>query len=471
MNDKELIVCVNSLIQNYKSNRVKLTDNHVEQRDFYLFLMFWYLHEINENTVCGDQLNSESYDKFYDCLVSVKSKCSAAHSLYQAVDAVMLKLAHFYRDALPEFVKESNKGFTEVFSGKSSDSFDVDTSMALYQRLLHRLQSMNPIDHFTIDESEYQEIPQDFIELISRLDTANERSTKTAYFPYETVGEQCVYFAKRNPDYHLRIECMLTSPHLMRMLALADANSVELTFSNSLSPSTSIKANRFDFAYTLLQPQSVNEKIKVEGEKEKKYIPIQGHFNPKRLNPESVPARYKEYGYLQHTLWTLNKHGVAYMVMGKGLLFRDIEAQAREILVKTNAIDSIIQLPPNLMSFCPLPLIMIILKKTKPTTDILYIDATEGFTVDASRNRFSGFEKIVDIFTRRQIISGVSVEVSPEEIKANKYSLNPQNYLVGQGNIKESIDQLNTEQQQLAELLRKKRSSIDNLFKQLSKKG
>ena len=101
----------------------------------------------------------------------------------------------------------------------------------------------------------------------------------------------------------------------------------------------------------------------------------------------------------------------------------------------------------------------------------MYIDATEGFTVDASRNRFSGFEKIVDIFTRRQIISGVSVEVSPEEIKANKYSLNPQNYLVGQGNIKESIDQLNTEQQQLAELLRKKRSSIDNLFKQLSKKG
>lgn len=159
------------------------------------------------------------------------------------------------------------------------------------------------------------------------------------------------------------------------------------------------------------------------------------------------------------------------MVTGKGLLFRDIEAQAREILVKKNAIDSIIQLPLNLMSFCPLPLVLIVLRKTKQTTDILYVDASEGFTADASRNRFSGFEKIVDIVVNRQIIPGVSVEVSLEEIKANKYSLNPQNYLIGLDDVKKSIEQLDVERQQLTDLLKKKKSNIDNLFKQLSQKN
>jgi hypothetical protein len=470
MTDKNLITCVNALIQSYKGNDLKLTDNNVEQRDFYLFLLFWYLHEANEEIACGQQLNSPSYDEFCEHLKSVKNKYSAAHSLSQAIDTVILKIETFKRDNFPKFIAESNKGFTQTFSGISSDSFDVETSMSLYQRLLLRLESMNPIDHFVVEEDYYQEIPQDFIELITRLDTANERSIKTAYFPFETVGEQCVYFAKRNPNCHLRIECLLISPHLMRMLALAGANSVEITFSNSLAVDANVKANTFDLAYTLLQPQDVNEKEKVEGEKEKKYIPIKGDFDPKRLNPDSVPARYKENGYLQHTLWTLSKHGIAYMVTGKGLLFRDIEAQAREILIKKNAIDSIIQLPPNLMSFCPLPLVLIILRKAKPTKDILYVDATEGFTADASRNRFSGFEKIVDIVANRRVIPSVSVVVSPEKIKENKYSLNPKNYLVELDNVKESNEQIAAERQQLTNLLMKKQSAIDSLFKQLSKK-
>jgi len=470
MIDKDLIACVNSLIQNYKSNDIKLTDNHVEQRDFYLFLLFWYLHEANEKIAHGQQQNSSSYDEFFAHLKSVKNKYSATHSLYQALDAVMLKMAIFQKDDFPKFIVESNRGFTKTFSGISSDSFDVETSMSLYQRLLGRLESMNPIDHFMVEEDDYQEIPQDFIELITRLDTANERSIKTAYFPFETVGEQCVYFAKRNPNCHLRIECLLISPHLMRMLALAGANSVELTFSNSLAPDANVKANEFDLAYTLLQPQYVNIKEKTIGEEEK-YVPIKGDFDLKRLNSDSVPARYKENGYLQHTLWTLSKHGLAYMVTGKGLLFRDIEAQAREILIKKNAIDSIIQLPPNLMSFCPLPLVLIILRKTKPTKDIFYVDATEGFTADASRNRVSGFEKIVNMVTKREVIPGVSALVSPDKIKENKYSLNPQNYLVELGNVKESSEQLDAERQQLTELLMKKKNSIDNLFKHLSKKS
>ncbi|MDO6487908.1 N-6 DNA methylase [Colwellia sp. 6_MG-2023] len=470
MTDKDLITCVNRLIQNYKSNSLKLTDNYVEQRDFYLFLLFWYLHEANQKIAYGQQLNSSSYDEFCALLKSVKNKYPATHSLYQAVDTVMLKVATFRKDDFPKFIAESNRGFTKSFSGISSDSFDVQTSMSLYQSLLGRLESMNPIDHFMVEEDDYQEIPQDFIELITRLDTAKERSIKTAYFPFETVGEQCVYFAKRNPNCHLRIECLLISPHLMRMLALVGANSVEITFSNSLAVDANVKANTFDLAYTLLQPQNVNEKEKVEGGKEKKYIPIKGGFDPKRLNPDSVPARYKENGYLQHTQWTLSKHGVAYMIMGKGFLFRDIEAQAREILIKKNAIDSIIQLPPNLMSFCPLPLVLIILRKTKPTKDIFYLDATEGFTADASRNRFSGFEKIVKMVTKREVILGVSALVSPDKIKENKYSLNPQNYLVELDNVKESSEQLDAERQELTELLMKKKNSIDNLFKHLSKK-
>ena len=379
------------------------------------------------------------------------------------------KLEGFDKEILPKFVSEVIESLADVFAEIGGNQFDTENSMSLYQRVLGRLESMNPIDQFYADEVEYQEIPSDFIELTSRLDSATGRQVNSAYFPFEITGEQCVYFAKNYPDCHIRIECLRIGPHIMRLLALAGAKNVEVTFSNALAQDANIDSNQFDWACTLLQPQNVNVKEKVKDD-EKQYVPLKGMFDPNRLNPDSVPARYKENGYLQHVYWALNKNGIAYMVTGKGLLFRSgLEQHAREILIKKNAIDAIIQLPPNLMSFCPLPLVLIILKKSKTNSGILFVDATDGFTADASRNRLTGIDKISQIVREKAVIPGISVEVSSEQIKDNDYSLNPQNYLHEDMVKVVSVDSLKAYRHALQGQLQSINHKVETLFSKLEK--
>ena len=135
----------------------------------------------------------------------------------------------------------------------------------------------------------------------------------------------------------------------MRMLALVGASNVNLSFSSPIHKDANVQKETFDLSCTLLQPTKVNEK-REEG---KKFEPIKGDFSPERLISDSVPRMYKEHAYLQHTLWSLNERGHAYFFIGKGPLFREGEKLARKILIDKNAVDTVVMLPSNLMTFNP----------------------------------------------------------------------------------------------------------------------
>lgn len=469
LSSKKLVAIVKELVKEYKKFDLSASDNHVEQRDFFLFLLFWHMHESNETIASRQEVNSKDFKSYSQSLKNIQKNCLPTSALHQTISSMLIKLDDFNKDILPEYITKSTEIINQALKGIDGTDYDTETSMSLYLRLTHRLQEMNPNDEFIFDEEDYLEIPPDFIELMSRLDSSNKRKVESAYFPFETIGEQCVYYAKRDPDALIRIESLIIGPHLMRVLALAGAKNVELSFSSSLSQVASIGENKFDLAFTLLQPQDVNFKEFVNNEEDKKYIPIRGSFVKERLDSKSVPSRYKELGYLQHAYWSLKDNGVAYMVIGKGSLFRESEVNARTVLINKNAIDAIILLPPNLMSFCPVPLILVVMKKSKRTQDILYVNATEGFAADASRNRLTGIEKIAEIVKNREVIDGISAVVSNDKIIANNYSLNPQNYLVDEQFTQESLSQLEAHRQYLISLLSEKKSNIDTLLSKLSK--
>ena len=82
-----------------------------------------------------------------------------------------------------------------------------------------------------------------------------------------------------------------------------------------------------------------------------------------------------------------------------GVLFRGGEEGAiRQNLVDRNHIDAIIGLPSNIFFGTGIPTIILVLKKEKKTSDILFIDASKGFTKEGKNNKLRAcdIKKIVD---------------------------------------------------------------------------
>ena len=68
------------------------------------------------------------------------------------------------------------------------------------------------------------------------------------------------------------------------------------------------------------------------------------------------------------------------IVLPHGVLFRGNEEETiRMNLIEKNNIDTIIGLPENIFYGTPIRTIIMILKRTRPNTDVLYIDASTGF--------------------------------------------------------------------------------------------
>jgi hypothetical protein len=452
------------LVQCYKATSTSLFESDTDNRDFFLFLLFWYLHESNLATTSGKSLNISSAKDFISDLEVLASEQNDATAIKQSINAALSKIEMLDKRKLLSFLKKSFSEFEDLLPKIELTSVKCDECETLYRRVLFRLIPMNATDHLT-KNIDYEEIPTDFIELISGLDSTEPHSTKSAYFPYETTGEQCVNFAAKNPDCAITIESIFHSPHLMRMLALVGAKNVNLSFGSPIHKDANVKKETFDLACTLLQPTKVNEK-REEG---KKFEPIKGDFSPERLISKSVPRMYKEHGYLQHTLWSLNKLGVAYFVIGKGPLFREGEENARKILVDRNAIDTIVMLPSNLMTFNALPLFLLVLRKTKQTESVLFVDATQDFSPDGKRNRLTNIDKIIDIVSSRKIIDGVSVEVSNDEIIDKDYSLNPQYYFEEKLIINVNRLSLESDRKALIKSLANKQINIAEILKTLGK--
>ena len=161
-------------------------------------------------------------------------------------------------------------------------------------------------------------------------------------------------------------------------------------------------------------------------------------------NPENkeMDPRYAEYGiapkgkadyaFLLHDLFHMRSDGIMTIVLPHGVLFRGgEEGTIRKNLIEKGNIDTIIGLPANIFYGTGIPTIIIVLKKNRPNSDILIIDASKGFEKVGKNNklRASDIKKIVDTVKQRQTIDGFSRVVSRDEIRNNDYNLNIPRYV------------------------------------------
>lgn len=196
-------------------------------------------------------------------------------------------------------------------------------------------------------------------------------------------------------------------------------------------------------------------------------------INDNRFSPAGVlaPKGKADLAFIMHSLAWLSTNGVASIVCFPGIMYRGgAEQKIRKYLVDNNYIDTVIQLPDNLFFGTSIATCIMVLKKSRSDTNVLFIDASKEFTKVTNNNKLmpENIEKIVDIFTNRNTIDHVSRLVKYEEVKEQNYNLSVSTY-VEKEDTKEKID-IKVLNKQIEDIVKREndlRQEIDKIIKEI----
>lgn len=145
-----------------------------------------------------------------------------------------------------------------------------------------------------------------------------------------------------------------------------------------------------------------------------------------------APKGKADYAFLLHDLFHIKPDGIMTIVLPHGVLFRGgEEGEIRKNLIENNHIDAIIGLPANIFFGTGIPTIIMVLRQKRENTDVLIIDASNGFVKEGKNNklRASDIKRIADTVIKRESIEKFSRVVTREEIRSNDYNLNIPRYV------------------------------------------
>lgn len=121
------------------------------------------------------------------------------------------------------------------------------------------------------------------------------------------------------------------------------------------------------------------------------------------------------------------------VVVPHGVLFREgAEGKIRKQFIENdNFLDAVIGLPQNLFYGTGIPAAILIFKKNRKNSDILFIDASREYESGKNQNilRDLDIEKIVQTYKKRETIDKYSYLATLDEIKENEYNLNIPRYV------------------------------------------
>ena len=147
------------------------------------------------------------------------------------------------------------------------------------------------------------------------------------------------------------------------------------------------------------------------------------------------PASKGDYAFVLHMLHSLDENnGRMAVVLPHGVLFRGAsEGKIRKEIIDFNLLDAVIGLPANLFYGTGIPACILVFKKNRSTTDVLFIDASGDGNYEKGKNqnklRDSDINRIVDTYRNREIIDKYSYVAEKSEIVENDYNLNIPRYV------------------------------------------
>lgn len=312
--------------------------------------------------------------------------------------------------------------------------------------------------------------PQEVSELLTRLAIVGKTEVNKVYDPACGSGSLLLKAAKILGKENIRQgfygqEINLTTYNLCRInMFLHD-----------------IDFDKFDIACedTLVSPQHWDdEPFEVIVSNPPYSIKWAGDENPLLINdPRFAPAGVlapkskADLAFIMHSLSWLATGGTAAIVCFPGIMYRGgAEQKIRKYLIDNNYIDCIIQLPSNLFFGTSIATCIMVLKKSKTDTGVLFIDASAECVKVTNNNKLTdeNIAHIVDEFTSRADVAHYAHLAPYDEIVQNDYNLSVSTYVEAE-DTREAVDivKLNAEIERIVAREQELRAEIDKIIKEI----
>ena len=308
--------------------------------------------------------------------------------------------------------------------------------------------------------------PADVSELLTRLGTVGKKTVNKVYDPACGSGSLLLKAEKvlgrdgvRNGFYGQEIN--ITTYNLCRInMFLHD-----------------IGFDKFDIACedTLISPQHWDdEPFELIVSNPPYSIKWAGDENPLLINdPRFAPAGVlapkgkADMAFIMHSLSWLAPNGTAAIVCFPGIMYRGgAEQKIRKYLIDNNFVDCVIQLPSNLFFGTTIATCIMVLKKGKADSKVLFIDATNECIKVTNNNKLTqaNMDRIIETYAQRKEDKHFSHLANYEEVAENDYNLSVSTYVEAE-DTREKIDiqKLNAEIEEIVareEVLRREIAAI-----------
>jgi len=193
-------------------------------------------------------------------------------------------------------------------------------------------------------------------------------------------------------------------------------------------------------------------------------------INDTRFAPAGVlaPKGKADLAFIMHSLAWLSTNGAAAIVCFPGIMYRGgAEQKIRKYMVDNNFVDCIIQLPDNLFFGTSIATCIMVLRKNKKDTNVLFIDASKECVKVTNNNKLTddNISNIVDYFKNREEVEHIVHVATYDEVQNNGYNLSISTY-VEQEDTREKIDikVLNAQLQEIVAKENELRKAIDEII-------
>lgn len=269
--------------------------------------------------------------------------------------------------------------------------------------------------------------PQQVSKILAQLVTTNKERLKSVYDPTCGSGSLLLRVAKEVQEVggFYGQESNPTTYNLCRMnMIMHDVHYKKFDIYNEdtlVNPSPKHRDQRFE-AIVANPPFSANWKP-------------DAIISDERFSPygKMAPKSKADFAFVQHMIHQLDDTGTMACVLPHGVLFRGAaEGHIRKYLIEDkNQLDAVIGLPANIFYGTSIPTCILVLKKNRPSTDILFVDASNDFEKVKTQNVLTDrhLANIIETYRTRQTKYKYSYVASLEEVQENDYNLNIPRYV------------------------------------------
>jgi type I restriction enzyme M protein len=147
-----------------------------------------------------------------------------------------------------------------------------------------------------------------------------------------------------------------------------------------------------------------------------------------------LPPRSKaDFAFISHMIEaTVEGTGRVGVIAPHGVLFRGAaEGRIRQQLIEENLLDAVVGLPANLFYGTGIPAAILLFKRGRATSDVLFIDASREFESVKNQNRLrpQDIDKIVTAYRQYETVEHYAYRAAFDEIKENDFNLNIPRYV------------------------------------------